>query len=77
MIGKKTVWKAMSGDEVSVEEIYLEVYRTERWKGFHSEGGIIRTIVNLTFPLIILYSVGINMKVSLHTYSMTSSSSLF
>ncbi|EPS42936.1 hypothetical protein H072_3056 [Dactylellina haptotyla CBS 200.50] len=42
--GQKTVWKLESGEEGSVEEMCLEKYRSEGWKGFHCEGGIIKTI---------------------------------
>ncbi|KAF3162650.1 hypothetical protein TWF225_006735 [Orbilia oligospora] len=42
--GQKTVWKLESGEEGSVEEMCLERYRSEGWKGFHCEGGIIKTI---------------------------------
>lgn len=42
--GQKTVWKLDSGAEGSVEEMCLERYRSEGWKGFHCEGGIIKTI---------------------------------
>ncbi|KAK6358549.1 hypothetical protein TWF730_007878 [Orbilia blumenaviensis] len=42
--GQKTVWKLDSGEEGSVEEMCLERYRSEGWKGFHCEGGIIKTI---------------------------------
>ncbi|KAK6544032.1 hypothetical protein TWF694_000746 [Orbilia ellipsospora] len=43
-MGQKTVWKLESGEEGSVEEMCLERYRSEGWKGFHCEGGIIKTI---------------------------------
>ncbi|KAK6501825.1 hypothetical protein TWF481_009648 [Arthrobotrys musiformis] len=42
--GQKTIWKLPSGEEGSVEEMCLAQYRTEGWKGFHCEGGIVKTI---------------------------------
>lgn len=43
--GKKAVWRASDGAEVSVEALSLECYNKEGWKGFHSENGILTTIV--------------------------------
>lgn len=44
--GKKTIWRAMDGAEVSVEELSLEYYvKKEGFKGFHSENGIMTTMV--------------------------------
>lgn len=55
IVGKKTVWRIEGAEgedeDVSVEEMCLSVYRKEGWKGFHSEGGIIRTIVSFSFIL--------------------------
>jgi len=52
IIGKKTVWRIEGAEgkdeDVSVEEMCLSVDRKEGWKGFHSEGGIIRTIVSIS-----------------------------
>lgn len=49
--GAKTIWldtHAGNPDtEVSVEEMCLSSYRAAGWKGFHSEGGIIRTLFAL------------------------------
>ncbi|KAF3933919.1 hypothetical protein ABW19_dt0205433 [Dactylella cylindrospora] len=53
--GQKTIWKLDSGEEGSVEEMCLERYRTEGWKGFHCEGGIIKTIfAYLMFDILFL-----------------------
>lgn len=46
--GRKSVWRAQDGSEVSVEDLCLEQYRREGWKGFHSENGILTTIVSFT-----------------------------
>jgi fanconi-associated nuclease 1 len=43
----KTVWRLSDGGEGSVEELALEGYKREGWKGFHSENGILTTIVML------------------------------
>lgn len=43
----KTIWLDELGDgtsEVSVEEMCLSWYRSQGWKGYHSEGGIVRTL---------------------------------
>ncbi|ORY75355.1 VRR-NUC domain-domain-containing protein [Leucosporidium creatinivorum] len=48
-IGKKSVWRASDGAECGVEELALEQYEREGWKGFHSENGILTTIFTLTF----------------------------
>ncbi|KAK4048785.1 hypothetical protein OIV83_004551 [Microbotryomycetes sp. JL201] len=47
--GRKSVWQAGNGAEVSVEELVLEQYVKEGWKGFHSENGILTTIFTLVF----------------------------
>jgi fanconi-associated nuclease 1 len=48
-IGKKSVWKSIKDPnlEISVEQLCLEHYQNQGWKGFHSENGIISTIVLL------------------------------
>jgi len=47
-IGKKSAWKSTKGaGEVSVEELCLEHYESQGWKGFHSENGIVTTIVSV------------------------------
>ncbi|GAA6000814.1 fanconi-associated nuclease 1 [Rhodotorula paludigena] len=48
-IGKKSVWRRSDGDECSVEELCLEQYTREGWKGFHSENGVLTMIFALTF----------------------------
>ena len=49
--GAKTVWvDEQEGDgECGVEAMCLSWYRNEGWKGFHSEGGIIRTLFAYLF----------------------------
>lgn len=44
--GKKAIWRAMNSAEISVEALSLECYNKEGWKGFHSENGILTTIVS-------------------------------
>ena len=46
--GQKTVWldEREGGGECGVEAMCLSWYRGQGWKGFHSEGGIIRTLVS-------------------------------
>lgn len=54
----KTVWvdDAEGGGECSVEEMCLSHYRTEGWKGYHSEGGILRTLfAYLFYDILFLY----------------------
>lgn len=45
--GSKTIWldEREGGGECSVEAMCLSWYRDQGWKGFHSEGGIMRTLV--------------------------------
>ncbi len=47
--GRKTIWvdEREGGGECSVEAMCLSWYRGQGWKGYHSEGGIIRTLVIL------------------------------
>ncbi|KAK3497743.1 VRR-NUC domain-containing protein [Neurospora hispaniola] len=53
----KTIWLDELGDpddkgnlmHVSVEEMCLSFYRTQGWKGYHSEGGILRTLFAYLF----------------------------
>ncbi|KAF8543878.1 VRR-NUC domain-containing protein [Trichophaea hybrida] len=59
-LGKKTLWRdpgdAEGKGECSVEEMCLSVYRSEDWKGFHSEGGIVRTLfAYLFYDILFLY----------------------
>lgn len=57
LVGKKTTWvDSVEGGECSVEEMCLSRYRTEGWKGFHSEGGIIKTLfAYLFYDIMFLY----------------------
>lgn len=47
--GGKTIWvdEREGGGECSVEAMCLSWYRDQGWKGYHSEGGIVRTLVNI------------------------------
>ncbi|KAF2795813.1 hypothetical protein K505DRAFT_272593 [Melanomma pulvis-pyrius CBS 109.77] len=48
--GMKTIWLDPREDgECSVEEMCLSHYRTLGWKGYHSEGGIVRTLFAYLF----------------------------
>lgn len=52
--GGKTIWvdEREGGGECSVEAMSLSWYRDQGWKGYHSEGGIVRTLVNtMSFSL--------------------------
>ncbi|KAK4170426.1 VRR-NUC domain-containing protein [Cladorrhinum sp. PSN259] len=60
----KTTWLDELGDldengnplHVSVEEMCLSHYRSEGWKGYHSEGGILRTLfAYLFFDVLFVY----------------------
>ncbi|RYP81313.1 hypothetical protein DL769_002042 [Monosporascus sp. CRB-8-3] len=54
----KTVWvdEAEGGGECSVEAMCLSWYRSQGWKGYHAEGGIIRTLfAYLFFDILFLY----------------------
>ncbi|GAP86047.1 putative coiled-coil domain-containing protein MTMR15 [Rosellinia necatrix] len=54
----KTIWvdELESGGECSVESMCLSWYRGRGWKGYHAEGGIIRTLfAYLFFDIIFLY----------------------
>ncbi|KAI0974437.1 VRR-NUC domain-containing protein [Xylaria arbuscula] len=55
---KKTIWldEAEGGGECSVESMCLSWYRSQGWKGYHAEGGIIRTLfAYLFFDILFLY----------------------
>ncbi|KAL2175423.1 VRR-NUC domain-containing protein [Thermothelomyces heterothallicus CBS 202.75] len=63
-LNTKTIWLDELGDcgedgqllHVSVEEMCLSYYRSQGWKGYHSEGGILRTIfAYLFFDVLFLY----------------------
>jgi Fanconi-associated nuclease 1 len=49
--GTKTVWldPMENNGDCSVEEMCLSSYRAEGWKGYHSEGGIVRTLFAYLF----------------------------
>ncbi len=49
--GAKTIWidEREGGGECGVEAMCLSHYRSEGWKGFHSEGGIVRTLFGYLF----------------------------
>ncbi|KAK6071198.1 Coiled-coil domain-containing protein MTMR15 [Seiridium cupressi] len=54
----KTIWvdEAEEGGECSVEAMCLSSYRTQGWKGYHAEGGIIRTLfAYLFYDILFLY----------------------
>ena len=57
----KTIWLDdeqgdRAGGEVSVEEMCLSWYRGQGWKGYHSEGGILRTLFALLlYDVLFLY----------------------
>ena len=45
--GKATIWvDEREGGECRVESMCLSWYRDHGWKGYHSEGGIVRTLVS-------------------------------
>ncbi len=49
--GGKTIWvdEREGGGECSVEAMCLSWYREQGWKGYHSEGGIVRTLFGYLF----------------------------
>ena len=49
--GAKTIWidEFEGGGECSVEAMCLSHYRSEGWRGYHSEGGIVRTLFGYLF----------------------------
>ncbi|KAJ5176512.1 uncharacterized protein N7482_002389 [Penicillium canariense] len=48
--GRATVWiDEREGGECRVESMCLSWYRDHGWKGFHSEGGIVRTLFGFLF----------------------------
>ena len=49
--GGKTIWvdEREGGGECSVEAMCLSWYRNQGWKGYHSEGGIVRTLFGYLF----------------------------
>ncbi|KAI1382271.1 VRR-NUC domain-containing protein [Hypoxylon crocopeplum] len=54
----KTIWmdESEGSGEYSVEEMCLSSYRNQGWKGYHAEGGIVRTLfAYLFFDILFLY----------------------
>ncbi|KAI1454395.1 VRR-NUC domain-containing protein [Annulohypoxylon moriforme] len=54
----KTIWmdEAEGDGECSVEAMCLSWYRSQGWKGYHAEGGIVRTLfAYLFFDILFLY----------------------
>ncbi|KAG5919859.1 hypothetical protein E4U61_000508 [Claviceps capensis] len=54
----KTIWldELDSGGECSVEEMCLSYFRTNGWKGYHAEGGVLRTVfAYLFYDILFLY----------------------
>lgn len=49
--GAKTIWvdELEGGGECGVEAMCLSWYRSQGWKGYHSEGGIVRTLFGYLF----------------------------
>lgn len=57
-VATRTVWldELDSGEECTVEEMCLSHFRTDGWKGYHAEGGIIRTLfAYLFFDVLFVY----------------------
>lgn len=57
-ISTKTIWvdESEGGGECSVEAMCLSHYRAQGWKGYHSEGGILRTLfAYLFYDVLFLY----------------------
>ncbi|KAL2139285.1 hypothetical protein VTI28DRAFT_5423 [Corynascus sepedonium] len=63
-LSTKTIWLDELGERdendrflhVSVEEMCLSYYRSQGWKGYHSEGGILRTLfAYLFFDILFVY----------------------
>lgn len=54
----RTLWldELGTGDECTVEEMCLSHFRTDGWKGYHAEGGIVRTLfAYLFYDILFLY----------------------
>ena len=60
--GTKTIWvdKREGGGECGVEAMCLSWYRDQGWKGYHSEGSIVRTLVTLLIGLLAYKHVQFN-----------------
>ncbi|KAI8883044.1 hypothetical protein K501DRAFT_219991 [Backusella circina FSU 941] len=48
-IGKKSTWRSNTGAECTVEQVALEYYEKQGYKGFHAENGVITMICTLLF----------------------------
>lgn len=57
--GTKTIWvdEREGGGECGVEAMCLSWYRDQGWKGYHSEGGIVRTLVTLLIERLVFKCV--------------------
>lgn len=54
----RTMWldELDTGEECTVEELCLSHFRQEKWKGYHAEGGIVRTLfAYLFYDILFLY----------------------
>lgn len=50
LTGKHSIWVGKDPDsEVGVEQLCLETYETEGWRGFHSENSIVTTLFAMLF----------------------------
>lgn len=47
--GRKSVWRSDDGSECNVEQVAIQYYEKQGYKGLHCENGIIRMIVVLLF----------------------------
>ncbi|KAH0499282.1 hypothetical protein TgHK011_006486 [Trichoderma gracile] len=57
-LNTRTIWldESDSGGECTVEEMCLGHFRSQGWKGYHAEGGIIRTLfAYLFYDILFLY----------------------
>ncbi|KAI8066909.1 hypothetical protein BC940DRAFT_239533 [Gongronella butleri] len=48
-IGSKSVWRSDNGAEISVEEVAIEYYQKQGYKGLHTENGVISMLYTLLF----------------------------
>ncbi|KAJ3051552.1 hypothetical protein HK097_007432 [Rhizophlyctis rosea] len=46
---RKALWQGDNEQDVNVEELCLQYYRKDGWKGFHSENSIVTTLFGLLF----------------------------
>jgi Fanconi-associated nuclease 1 len=73
--GRPTVWidERESGSECRVESMCLSWYRDHGWKGYHAEGGIVRTLVCLCpNPSTASSQANLQIRSSSATFSTTS-----